>query len=128
MKIEFLKEGSTDCPLLRIYGNEPSSAAHLATAFRQLAKRQTQTIAIHELPDFQPVDECRLFARINSEDKGVHQVDGSTFECLLMPETWENLAELTDPFVERHEGGRHQWLDETSEISLLISSNEFGRW
>lgn len=128
MRIEFLKEGSTDCPLLRIFGNEPYSAAKLAAAFRQLAKRETDTIAIHELPDFQPVEGCNLFARINSEDKGVRQVDRSSFECLLIPETWERIAELVDPFTEKLEGNRHQWLDETSEISLLISNSEFGKW
>ena len=128
MKIEFLKEGSTDCPLLRIFGNEPSSAAQLAAAFRHLAKRQTEEIAIHELPDFHSVEGCRLYAKVNPEDKGVCQTDNSTFECLLMAETWEKVAELVGPFSEQLEGNRHQWLNETSEISLLISSNELGKW
>jgi len=54
MKIEFLKEGSQDCPLIRIFGNDPSSAAQLALAFRQLANGQAKEVAIHEIPGFNP--------------------------------------------------------------------------
>jgi hypothetical protein len=128
MKIEFLKDGSIDCPLIRIFGNEPASAAQLASAFRRLAKRKTDVIAIHEMPGFQPIGGCKLFVRINSEDKGVQSLNTSTFECLLTSDSWGRVAELVDPFTEQLEGDRHQWLDETSEISLLISSSELGKW
>lgn len=128
MKIEFLKEGSPDCPLIRIFGNQPFSAAKLVSAFRQLATGPIQEIAIHEIPGFLSIEGCLLFTRRHSENVGVRQLTDTAFECLLSPETWERLAELVDPFTQQHEGVRYQWLDETSEISLLISSSEFGEW
>jgi hypothetical protein len=128
MKIEFLKEGSPDCPLIRIYGNEPLSAAKLASAFRQLADGKTPEIAIHEIPGFQATERCLLFARLNHEDFGVRPISDEAFECMHRAETWKRLAELVEPFTEPLPGVRFQWLDETSNISLLISNSESGEW
>lgn len=128
MKIEFLKDGSDDCPLIRIFGNEPSSAARLAIAFRQLASGETKEIAIHEMPGFNSIGGCLLIAKIDHKNIGIQAIDDNAFECLLTPEGWERLAELVDPFTEKLEGVQYQWLDDTSEISLVISSSELGEW
>jgi len=126
--VEFLKDGPPDCPLIRIYGNEPFSAAKLASAFRQLADGKTPEIAIHEIPGFQSIEGCLLFARLNHENFGVRPINDEAFECMLRAETWERLRELVEPFTAPLTGTRFQWLDETSNISLLISNSDSGEW
>ncbi|QXE91222.1 hypothetical protein KP001_01385 [Geomonas subterranea] len=129
MKIDFIESGSPDCPLLRIYGNEPGSAALLISVFDQLASGHTNEVAIHSLPDIESVNGCKLFARLHHEDIGIRKCsEKNTLECLLSSESWTRISGLLEPFTEPKADVRYQWLDETSDISLLISSSEYGEW
>ncbi len=40
--------------------------------------------------------------------------------------TWEQVADLIRPFCEEAKPGNYQWLDESGDISLLLSVN--GQW
>ena len=64
MKLEFLGGGSPDCPLLRLYDFDETEASELRQVFAELANRSFTSIALHDLPFIQPVNECRLTLKV----------------------------------------------------------------
>jgi len=130
MKIEYLAEGVPDSPLIRIYGDDPASAAYLAQAFEQLADGTTEMLAVHELPGMEPVGELRLIARAGEEDRGVKasRVPG-LFDMMLTADGWDQMIGALDPFCEPAHGDTHfHWLTESGEVKLLITTSETGEW
>lgn len=129
MKLEYLPEGSQDCPLIRIYGADLGAVAHLLKAFKALGLSQGAECAIHELPGMESVDGCELFARVGKEDKGAMRLEGhNIFDWVLSAETWLQVEGLTEPFAKATTARLHQWLDESSDVSILITNAENGAW
>lgn len=127
MKLEYLPLGSDDCPLLRIYDFDSAGACRLKTIFSKLAAGSSEPIALHKLPDVDRIDGCELTVCVVQKDEGVISAPKPPlFECRLTQETWKQVAELTEPFCEDAQPRTHQWLDETSKISLLLSPD--GQW
>jgi len=130
MKIEYVAEGPPEAPLVRIYGDDPASAAYLAEAFDQLAGGATEMLSVHELPGFEPVGEIRLLARVGEEDRGLKpsRVPG-LFDMMLTASGWDELAGALDPFCEPAQGDtRSHWLAESGEVKLIITTSETGEW
>jgi hypothetical protein len=50
MKIEFVEHGSADCPLIRIYGNEPDVCEQFRQAFEQLANGNVDEVLLTNCP------------------------------------------------------------------------------
>ena len=129
MKIEYLEAGAEDCPLIRLFGNEPTSVATLSEALMKLGRGELTAVAVHDLPGFTSLSGCQLIARVGRKDNGIRKVDiPNVFECILTKETWSQVAELTLPFCTPVDYDAHQWLDRTSNIFLLITNNQKGRW
>ncbi len=132
MKIEYLHSGCSDCPLIRIYGNEPNLINRLIDICDRLYKGDTKTYAIHELAGFEPIDEIKLFFALGKKDIGIkrHKKYKNTFECVLANETWAQVADLARPLSEHASSNEtyFQWLDDTSNISLLLTTNKLGEW
>lgn len=127
MKLQYLPDGSPDCPLLRIYDFDGASACRLREVFIRLGSGISQPIALHELPIVESVDACRLVLSVGQKDEGVIPApEPPAFECRLTPYTWRQAAKLAEPFCQDARLGTHQWLDETSEVSLLLSPS--GQW
>jgi hypothetical protein len=120
VKLEFLPDGSDDCPLIRVYGFRPDEAAGLVEALYALASGGRAAVAIHELPGVEAVAGCRLVLRAGPGDRGMVQLAGAAdFECVLSPDGWGNVAGLAEPFTEG--GGGSQWLVTSGDASWLIS-------
>jgi hypothetical protein len=127
MKLEYFSEGSNDCPLILIYGQDPVGTLNLRLAFERLAVGLTDEIAVHEIPGYASIDGCKLFSRIGWSDIGIErQGKERIFICTLQKDSWLNIVGLLEPFaesVESSDNNYHQYLDETSEIRLLISTH-----
>lgn len=132
MQIEYLHSGSIDCPLIRIYGNEPASIKRLIDICDRLYKGDKNTYAIHEIEGFKPIDDIKLVFALGNKDIGVrrHKKDKNLFECILASETWAQVADLARPLSEHASSDEtyFQWLDETSNISLLLTTSRLGEW
>lgn len=128
MKLEYLSEGSQDCPLIRIYGSDLDAVAHLLKAFKALGLGQRSECAIHELPGIESIGGYKLFVRIGKEDKGGIQLGHNIFDWVLSAETWLQVKGLTEPFTKATTAHVHQWLDESSDVSILITNAENGAW
>ena len=99
MKVEYFADGSTDCPLVLLYGGDPADARTLSAALHRISESHGGHAAIHDLQGFSSVDGCQLFASLAKSDLGVRRIHiANVFDCSLRAETWENVAELVEPF------------------------------
>jgi hypothetical protein len=127
VKLEFLESGSPDCPLIRLYGFGNPAALKLMALFRALADGSQQAIRLHDQLGVEAISGCQLDLRLGSRDRGIEQTSPMAFECVLTPEGWAEVADLTEPFCQTGDIGEHyQWLNEDGKVSLLLSPT--GRW
>ena len=136
MDIEFLKEGSADCPLVRIYGTDQKEFSTLLAAAKELATAEGKSRAAHEFPDFRPVSNCTLSLISASTDEGVRQIADMSFVWALTPAKWLLVAGLIEPFTLKPCDGSYQWLSgkearhglNRGPISILLSCSQDGHW
>jgi hypothetical protein len=129
MKLEFLAEGSADCPLIRLYGFDVPEVMRLREAFRSLCDGSRQEIPLHEEWWVESMEGCQLDLRSGPRDLGVVQRWPMKFDCVLTAEAWLEMVEKTDPFCgsEAPQAGEvYQWLNSDGEISLLLAPT--GEW
>lgn len=126
MKLEYLADGSSDCPLIRLYDFNAIDAQRLGEAFRTLADGSQQVLALHDEWWIEPVEGCQLTLRSGPRDLGVVPRLPMRFDCVLSIDAWRQIADITVPFYESVEGGGHKWLNRQGEVSLLLSSS--GSW
>lgn len=128
MKIEYIPDCPTDCPLIRIYGNGQEDLLRLQQSFLQLATSVAKEMEIHNLPGFESIGGCRLTAKPEPDDIGITTEDEIHFFIKLRPVRWRELAEMTASLIKVGEGIFYHWLDETSPISLLLTTSPEGQW
>jgi hypothetical protein len=125
VRLEYLPDGSPDCPLVRLYDFTPAEAAALGAAISDLAAGRTARVAVHELPGVVAVGGCQLVLRARSWEQAVIGVGPAAFECGFTAATWDNVAGLVEPFAAGSHG--YQWLAGVpGEVSLLLSVS--GQW
>lgn len=125
MKLDYLPDGSPDCPLVRLWDFSVTEAAELYEAFSWLACGRRTQIVLHELPGVAPVDGCMLRLISGSRDSGLVSVGRrGEFEGVLTPDGWDTVSSLTEPFVQGDRG--YQWLIASGDAKLLLSSD--GLW
>jgi hypothetical protein len=126
MKLDYLPEGSPDCPLIRLYEFTPAEAEQLRASVAALASGSNRRLEVHSLPGVEVVGRCRLtFTALTWNAGVVCKAPPVDFECGLTAGTWDNVAGLIEPFCQS--GGGFQWLFGTpGECSLLLSCN--GQW
>jgi len=67
MKLQFLADGSPDCPLIRLYDFQATDAVKLKELFDRLADG-SPNIPLHEQKGIESVDGCRLNLRVSREN------------------------------------------------------------
>jgi hypothetical protein len=126
MKLQFLAEGSPDCPLIRLYEFQVDEVRRLKDMFDSLANGCRTKIFLHRENDIEPVDGCQLNLRVGQRNSGIVQKGPLTFEWSLTEARWSDVALLVQPFCEAPKAGTYQWLNADGRISLLLSST--GTW
>lgn len=128
MKLEYLAQGSTDGPLIRLYDFGPAEAAELWGAIRKLASGEEGRFEVHGLAFVESVGGLRLvFARRPRDMAIVRGSRENEFECGFTEGTWENVAGLVAPFAQDRDG--YQWLTGLpGEAALLLSNSATGEW
>jgi hypothetical protein len=125
VRLDYLAEGSPDCPLIRLSDFSASEASVLASAITLLASGQAEAVAVHELPGVVAVDGCELILRRRNWEQAVLRTGPLSFECGFTLDTWDNMAGLVEPFAAGARG--FQWLAGVpGEASLLLTSS--GAW
>ena len=125
MKIEYLADGSPDCPLIRLYEFNQAEAKQLRQLVRSLVPSDRQGVELENEAWAEPLGGCRLALRCGNPDQGIRQVGSRNFECVLNSDGWRNVEGLLGPFCDSNTAG-FQWLIHDGGVSLLISQN--GHW
>ena len=124
MKLEYLPDGSPDCPLIRLYEFDQSEVRRLKHLVESLVNGDLQIVELQNKVWIEPVGGCRLNLRRGNRDQGIRQARTLDFECVLSPDGWSNVEGLLEPFCEETSG--FQWLTHDGRIALLISRS--GEW
>ena len=131
MYLEFVPDGHQDCPLLLISPAFPretkelSSAEELYLMLLNLATDYITLLEIHGLTFISPIDGCRLTAEVAEKDFGVVLLENTKnhFTWKLTRQTWKEVLDYLFMFTRPNdEGHGHQWLNDTSDISVVIST------
>jgi hypothetical protein len=125
MKLEYLADGSRDCPLVRLYEFNHAEARSLRNLIKSLDTGECSSVVLHGEVWAESIGGCRLTLRRGSRNQGVREVDPLNFECVLSSGGWSNVEGLLDPFCGSNTAG-FQWLSREGSVSLLISQN--GQW
>lgn len=130
MNLEFLPDGSPDCPLIIFSWSVPEGAEQLRGALRGLASSSETAVEIHALPFISPVDGCQLSAHAAKEDVGARPLEnaGNRFTWSLTRRSWQNALDLLGTMTRQDvradaNGCRFQWLDDAGGIDVLISTH-----
>lgn len=125
MKLEFLREGSPDCPLIRLYDFSSDEARGLQQVVLQLVRDKDAVVALHAEPGIQPVGQCELYLRQAENPHGIREIGPLKFEWTYSAGGWLEVAALIQPFC-RGDSTGNQWLTRIGTISVLLSPD--GRW
>ena len=122
MKLDYLKDGSDDCPLVRLYEFDSSDARRLRQTFAALADGAVERA---DLDAVESVDGTQLTFVRSTRDSGVVETSSHHFEVALASEGWRQAAEFVDSLCDG--GFGYQWLTpQTRGIQLLLSKD--GAW
>ena len=126
MKLDYLHEGSSECPLLRLHDFTPAEAQQLYRVLRSLATGKLTESPIHALPFVEAV-ACQLTCRIASSVPRLRHADADSWEWSATQATWRQVAGLVAPFARGASG--FQWLNadgHPDDPAVLISAD--GHW
>ena len=122
LKLDYLKEGSDECPLVRIYDFDSTEIRRLHRTFESLADGSVEEA---QLEGVESVDGTQITFRRSMRDRGIIEANSGYFEVALAPEGWRLAADLTEPLYDGGVG--YQWLVPKGRgIQLLLSKD--GAW
>jgi hypothetical protein len=122
VKLDYLKEGSDDCPFIRLYEFRSAEIHRLRRLFESLASGAAEHLVLDEI---ESMDGTRLTFTRAARDRGVVQNGPQAFDVVLTSEGWQRCIELLEPFCEPSRG--YQWLcEDVGRIRLLLSPT--GDW
>ena len=119
MGIRYLKEGSPDCPILQMYGDHIEEYDLLINEIGKLVSGENGKLDITGLKNFNGQSNAKLIFTVSATDIGVITNDEVTFTCCLRKHSWSQVIEKLIILKQPTLG--YNWLDETSNISLLLS-------
>ncbi|HTZ72715.1 MAG TPA: hypothetical protein VMB47_02245 [Candidatus Aquilonibacter sp.] len=125
MKLEYLADGSPECPLIRLYDFNQSEVQQLKHFVKLLVNGERQHVALQNEVWVNPVADCSLILRRGTRNEGVRLIRGLEFECVMNSNGWNNVEGLLEPFCEGSASG-FQWLSDGGRVALLISQS--GQW
>jgi hypothetical protein len=132
MKVEYVPSGSKDCPLIRMFGDEPKAVQALASSIEDLIGDGKKIVRVTDLPGFEAINHTTLELRTADCDGGV-QLTGNGHVWRLPPSSWRAVVDLLKPFTKRTPGMRFQWLygresriGSSGEIAVIVSTD--GAW
>lgn len=123
MKFIFHASGSSDCPLLVLTDLQAGDVSRLQKAIAELARGDRLAVPVDD--SFGVIGDIRVRMELGDRDVGILG-QPPHFACSLTASTWDQIEGLLDPFADHADGDRHQWLDDSGEVSLLISTS--GMW
>lgn len=100
MKLEYLSEGSPDCPLIRIFGASRTEFSRLRSAVLLLNRGELISKGVHELEGFHLLNFGQLTMTASDKASGVKRARVDSFNWLNSRSQWALVAGLLEPFSE----------------------------
>jgi hypothetical protein len=127
-KVTFFQDGAPECPIVQISGTDFHRSRALLHAISQMRQRVAGSFGLHELAGFEGCLGPKLIFELSDSSVGVHRdPDRNEFACKLSYDGWTQVEDSLAPFCEGDSTDHSfQWLDESSDISLLYSPS--GGW
>ena len=125
MQLEFLPDGSHDCPAILFHGCPSAGAETLINIFRSLAEGPETQMVLHQLPGLFPVGDIQVFATNGHGSDGVQQLSDRKFRWRKGREGWLEAAELAEPVAcsDPGQGTRFQYLERRGKINVIFSTD-----
>jgi hypothetical protein len=125
MKVEFLAEGATECPLIRLFDYRAGELERLRIVCSELGDRPRAEFPLHDQPWIEPIAECKFTWRAGARNAGVQfPVSGTAFVLELAGEAWHEVSDKLLPFIDG--SGGYNWLTNEGDVNVLISRD--GTW
>ena len=127
MKIKYLGE-TTNGKVIHLFDFSNDEVMEIKTLIDEMAEGKINRIAMHEHALVNARDNDHLTLRLGHENQGIlYNNQNKEFTCALTKVGYENMSELILSFAEHSlEMEGFEWLDETGDVSLLISPSK--RW
>jgi hypothetical protein len=127
MKLEYL-ENTTNGNFLHMLDFSNDEVMEIKKLIDQMTRGRINEVVVHEHALINPIDNAHLVLKMGPRDEGIHyDQENKEFVCVLTKSSYENMSQLIVSFAEHAlEMEGFEWLDETSDISLLISPSK--RW
>ena len=124
-KLEYLHEGSQDCPLIRLYDFGHSDVVAFRDLCLALAEGRLREVPLEDQAWVSAIGGCRLVLCASRFNRGVqvHKAE-RPFVMEYAEEGWLEVADKLEPFV--HGSGGYQWLTTEGDVNVLISRD--GQW
>lgn len=91
-QIEFIPDGSYDCPILQISGTDLQTSRELFHAIRSMRGRMVGSFMIYDVQGFEKCRNPELEIEIAETDIGVQRSpNGRGFRCTLSYDGWIGL-------------------------------------
>lgn len=123
--LEYLPDGSSDCPLIRLYGFETADVVALQSLCIALAEGRLHEAALDAQTWVHAIGDCRLLLRAGDANMGI-KASGiqKSFVMVYSREGWLEVSERLTPFIAGTAG--FQWLTNEGDVKLVISG--VGLW
>lgn len=128
MKIDYLPDGSPDCPIIRFFDFTAEEASALMERFRSLSMTGSPSFSTKDLPFVRSLDETTIEFLVNAQDVGLLSAGDRVFHCIGSAAMYREMTELMEPFSKDIDPNTFQWINELSDISLLLTSSKNGSW
>jgi hypothetical protein len=121
--IEYFPDADEGNELILLHWDDPEAVVRLREQVASLAAKRVKRVAVHEIPGFESVADCRLFFSVARWDLHTRPLRSKKeFECSLHPVGWEDVFGLLEPFAEGAGGGTFLWLDAGyCGVSIVVS-------
>ena len=132
MKVELLRDGAPECPLVRFYSPDVAEFSRLKMIADRLAKGEGQPVEINAAGGFDLVDIRQLLLS-NDEQGGMTEAAAGCLSWGPAPAAWEAVSGLLEPLCDPSALGTFQWLDEAGRgfgagFAVLASVSNEGVW
>ncbi len=120
MKIEYA-ESPANGSLIRLFDFSNDEVLELKDMLDKLVQGEIKSLPLHEHCHVNPDDNSHLTFVLGNTDQGITRKD-SEFICTLTPAGLSKMIEPVESFaLHPVEFKGYEWLDESSNISLVIS-------
>jgi len=123
MRVEYVHDGAAQSPLLRFFNFTRADLADLIAAFSTLASPGAVAVRLAPGEFLTGMNVKTLNARPSARDLGVVPQDHGTFDWVLTPQSWRDVAERARS-LRLARSNSFQWLDQSSSIGVMLSHGD----